>query len=105
MDIFDELRRGTARAQDENDLPDYLAERLLRIADQPGRYRQLGAQVADLAAQVGLYDTYAQTGYMGMGVNNVVLEGAIRRLEMASGASPQPPQGHDGPCRAEEDEC
>lgn len=89
MDIFDELRRATARAQDENDLPDFLAERLLRIADQPERYRHLGAQVADLAAQVGLYDTYGQTGYMGMGVNNVVLEGAIRRLETEALPSPR----------------
>lgn len=89
MDIFDELRRATARAQDENDLPDFLAERLLRIADQPECYRHLDAQVADLAAQVGLYDTYGQTGYMGMGVNNVVLEGAIRRLETEALSSPR----------------
>jgi hypothetical protein len=27
------------------------------------------------------YDTYGQTGYIGMGVSNGVLEGALRRLE------------------------
>ncbi|ADI85533.1 hypothetical protein KIP69_13500 [Geobacter sulfurreducens] len=87
MDIFEELRRAVARAREENDLPDFLAERLCRIADQPERYRRLAADIADLAGQVALYDTYGQTGYMGMGVNNAVLEGSIRRLEEA-GRSP-----------------
>ena len=33
--------------------------------------------------QVALYDTYGQTGYIGMGVSNDILEGTIRRLEQS----------------------
>ncbi len=88
MDIFEELRRAVARAREENDLPDFLAERLCRIAGQPERYRHLAADIADLTGQVALYDTYGQTGYMGMGVNNAVLEGSIRRLEEVATARP-----------------
>jgi len=29
-----------------------------------------------------LYDTYGQTGYIGMGVSNLILEAAIRRVEI-----------------------
>jgi len=29
-----------------------------------------------------LYDTYGQTGYIGMGVSNLILEMAIRRVEL-----------------------
>ena len=39
------------------------------------------AEIEALTEQVGLYDTYGQTGYIGMGVSNDILEGTIRRLE------------------------
>lgn len=81
MDVFEQLRRTTLQAQTENELPDFLAERLYAIAAQADRYRGHAGAIADLALQVAQYDTYAQTGYMGMGVNNAVLEGALRRIE------------------------
>lgn len=81
MDVFEQLKLATEQAQAENGLPDFLALQLLRITQQPDRYRQQAAQVGRLATMVEQYDTYAQTGYMGMGVNNAVLEGAIRRIE------------------------
>lgn len=83
MDVFEQLQQVTVQAQAENDLPDVLAARLLRIAAEPERYRSAAAAIADLALQVTQYDTYAQTGYMGMGVNNAVLDGAIKRIEGA----------------------
>lgn len=84
MDVFEQLKRVTAAAQTENDLPDFLADRLFRIAAQPDRYQAVVVAIADLVLQIGEYDTYAQTGYMGMGVNNAVLDGAIRRIEDAA---------------------
>jgi len=35
----------------------------------------------ELAEKVMNCDTYGQTGYLGMGVNNVILEKALSRLE------------------------
>jgi hypothetical protein len=93
MDSFEQLRQVTERAQTENELPDFLARQLVRIAEQADHYGQLADQVAQLAAMVEQYDTYAQTGYMGMGVNNAVLEGAIRRIEQQAGPMPIPVQG------------
>jgi len=80
MDPFVALCRATARAQEENDLPDFLAEQLFLIAARPEDFREEADAIADLACQVEQYDTYGQTGYLGMGVNNVILEGAIKRI-------------------------
>lgn len=93
MDVFDQLRRVTEQAQAENDLPDFLAERLFRIVERSELFDRYRGEVADLAQQVEQYDTYAQTGYMGMGVNNVILDGAIRRIEEKGGLMPMPVQG------------
>lgn len=88
MNVFEQLRLATLQAQAENELPDFLALQLARIAQQPDQYRQQADQVSLLVAMVEQYDTYAQTGYMGMGVNNAVLEGAIRRIEEKAGDEP-----------------
>lgn len=93
MDIFEQLSRVTAQARAENDLPDFLAARLCRIVQQREAFSGHTAEIADLAQQVEQYDTYAQTGYMGMGVNNVILEGALRRVEEKAGFMPIPDQG------------
>jgi hypothetical protein len=81
MDLFARLRHATEIAQQEAELPDFLARRIFAIADHPQSYPL--EVVGELVEQVSLYDTYAQTGYMGMGVNNTILEGTIRRLEAA----------------------
>jgi len=81
MDSFAELREATLRAQVECELPDFLAERLLAAASHPELYPDAGAEVRALLEMLPLYDTYGQTGYIGMGVSNGILEGAIRRLE------------------------
>jgi hypothetical protein len=81
MDYLTRLNMATARAQQEDDLPDSLAERIFAITDQLQSCRCLQDEVHELIEQVGLYDTYGQTGYIGMGVNNLILEGTICRLE------------------------
>ncbi|MGK2905306.1 MAG: GSU3529 family protein [Desulfuromonadales bacterium] len=72
---------ATAKARQQDDLPDYLAARIIAIADQMQNSRLLQDELDELIEQLGLYDTYGQTGYIGMGVNNLILEGTICRLE------------------------
>jgi len=81
MNLFAQLREATVRAQSERELPDFLAERLLAVADRPELYSQAEAEIRALLDMLPDYDTYGQTGYMGMGVSNAILEGALRRLE------------------------
>jgi len=81
MNLFMQLRAATVRAQAECELPDFLAERLLAVAEQPHRYPQAETEIRVLLDMLPDYDTYGQTGYIGMGVSNVILEGAVRRLE------------------------
>lgn len=80
-DIFEELREAVALAKAENELPDFLAQRSLCIADQSERYRHLEREIAELVAKLSLYDTYGQTGYLGMGVNDLILDEALKRIE------------------------
>jgi hypothetical protein len=81
MDLFALLRAATVRAQSECDLPDCLAQRVLAVADNPELYPQAEAEIRALLDMLPDYDTYGQTGYMGMGVSNIILDGALRRLE------------------------
>lgn len=81
VDILIRLKIATIRAQQEDELPDFLAARIFAIADRSQVRRTLQADVEELIEQVSLYDTYGQTGYIGMGVNNVILEATVRRLE------------------------
>ncbi len=81
MDYMTRLNMATARAQQEDDLPDSMAARIFAITDQLQNCHLLQDEVNELIEQVGLYDTYGQTGYIGMGVNNLILEGTICRLE------------------------
>ncbi len=80
-DLFTQLHEATVRAQAECELPDSLAERLLAVAGQPHRYPQAEGEIQMLLDMLPDYDTYGQTGYIGMGVSNGILEGALRRLE------------------------
>jgi len=82
MDLFAQLRQETLLAGRENDLPDFLAEQLLCIADNPHCYPDAHEDILKIVDMLPLYDTYGQTGYIGMGVSNLILEAAIERLEM-----------------------
>lgn len=67
MELFDRLRHVALQAQLEDDLPDALAARIFRIADDPDRYGHLTEEIRELITQVSLYDTFGQTGYIGWG--------------------------------------
>ncbi len=75
------LREATSEAQRHNDLPDYLAQRTVAIADRLAGREDVSEEIEDLIEQVRLYDTYGQTGYLGMGVNHLILEKTVARVE------------------------
>lgn len=81
MDILNRLQMAIITAQHEDDLPDFLAERIFAIAESLPCDSNLEGEVEELIEQLAIYDTYGQTGYIGMGVNNCILEGTICRLE------------------------
>ena len=81
MDLITRLNLATLTAQKEDDLPDFLAARIYAVAQQFTSSHDLQNEIAELIEQLSLYDTYGQTGYIGMGVNNYILEGTIVRLE------------------------
>ncbi|PLX80102.1 MAG: hypothetical protein C0616_09215 [Desulfuromonas sp.] len=82
IDLSQTLKAVTMRAQDQNDLPDYLASRIFAIADQLATSQTEPLSIDNLIEQVELYDTFGQTGYLGMGVNHTILEKTIRKIEV-----------------------
>jgi hypothetical protein len=52
-----------------------------RFCGLPTRFRGTEVELSEFVEKVRDYNTYGQTGYLGMGVNNVILEKAMRRLE------------------------
>ena len=80
MTVFDRLKRALETARAEQELPDFLArdiaEILLRRQDFDGQ----DAELDDLVEKIAQYDTYGQTGYLGMGVNNAILQKTLEKL-------------------------
>ena len=83
MEHLDKLHAATVLAQQVDDLPDFLAQRIFVMVYRLQGREVMRAEIEALTEQVGLYDTYGQTGYIGMGVSNDILEGTIRRLEQS----------------------
>ena len=81
MELAENLRKATRNAQNFDDLPNYLAERIFAITGLLPKVRHNPDEIRKLVEQVIEYDTYAQTGYLGMGVNHSILEGTISRIE------------------------
>jgi hypothetical protein len=81
MDLIGRLNAATMTAQQEDELPDFLAARVYAIAAKLGDSPVSQVDIEELIEQLSLYDTYGQTGYIGMGVNNYILEGTIVRIE------------------------
>jgi uncharacterized protein (DUF3084 family) len=80
MGVFERLRRAMEAAQADQELPDYLAREIAAILDRQEEFARREAALEELVEKVTLYDTYGQTGYLGMGVNNVILQKALHRL-------------------------
>ncbi len=82
METLDKLKSVTILAQEEEDLPDFLAERIFTIVELLQGTNMLQGEIQELYEQVAQYDTFGQTGYCGMGVDNLILEESIKRLEL-----------------------
>ncbi len=78
--IFAQLKAVMHTAQDEQELPDYLAEQVQFLIDHPDQFSARKQEIENLIDQITQYDTYGQTGYLGMGVNNVILGNTLKRL-------------------------
>ena len=81
MDLISRLNAATLTAQREDDLPDFLAVRVYAIAEQLAASPVFQVEIEELIEQLSLYDTYGQTGYIGMGGNHSILEGTLSRIE------------------------
>ena len=53
---------------------------LCRAAARPGLAAGREDELEKLVEKVTLYDTYGQTGYLGMGVNNTILQKALEKF-------------------------
>ncbi len=80
MSVFDELRRALEAARNEQDLPDFLSAQIELVIENREKFGGREGEIADLVEKVTLYDTYGQTGYLGMGVSNLILEKSLQRL-------------------------
>jgi hypothetical protein len=80
MTVFDRLKAAMETAQAEQDLPDYLALYILTILQRQQDFAGREDELEKLVEKVTLYDTYGQTGYLGMGVNNTILQKALEKF-------------------------
>ena len=80
MTVFDRSRSALEAAQTEQDLPDYLARDISAILQRQGDFVGREQELEELVEKVTLYDTYGQTGYLGMGVNNGILHTSLKNL-------------------------
>ena len=78
--IFTKLQEVMEAAQHEQELPDFLANQIQYILDHQEQFSSRKQEIEHLIEQVACYDTYGQTGYLGMGVNNVILGKTLQRL-------------------------
>jgi hypothetical protein len=78
--VFKRLAYVLDIAQKEQELPDYISERVKLILGNSCSFKDRTAEIEALADMIELYDTYAQTGYLGMGVNSAVIEKVLKRL-------------------------
>jgi len=62
--------------QAEQDLPDYLSRDFLMKLRRPQDFAGRDDELEKLVEKVTLYDTYGQTGYLVMRVNNTILQKA-----------------------------
>ena len=84
MSIFERLETALHQAREEQDLPDYLALDVERILLQRDKLDKRTKELEELTRMLELYDTYGQTGYLGMGVDSAILQGALKKLHTES---------------------
>ncbi len=78
--IFTKLQEVMEAAQHEQELPDFLAHQIQFVIDHQEQFSNRRQEIEHLIEQVTHYDTYGQAGYLGMGVNNIILGKTLQRL-------------------------
>jgi len=80
MNTFGRLHTTLETARTEQDLPDFLAQDIATILRRRADFAEREAEIERLIEMLELYDLYGQTGYLGMGVDSAILQGAIDKL-------------------------
>ncbi len=80
MDQIEELLRVTRVAREQQELPDFIAHRINELINRQELCSVPRVALAELIDQIAEYDTYGQTGYLGMGVNHVILGATLDRI-------------------------
>jgi hypothetical protein len=62
-------------------------KKIMYIVEHPDMYKEFEDEIHELTRQVSIYDTYAQTGYLGMGVCSIILGKTMQRLLERAAAS------------------
>ncbi|MFO7765274.1 MAG: hypothetical protein R6V33_02440 [Pelovirga sp.] len=80
MEQIEQLRKVTRTAREQQDLPDFIAHRIDELLNCLEVCTLSRVELAELIDQIADYDTYGQTGYLGMGVNHVILGATLDRI-------------------------
>jgi hypothetical protein len=80
MDKFEKLKSTLIEAQETQDLPDYISELVEEIINLRNEFESSMNEIDNLTEKIQLYDTYGQTGYLGMGVDSAILEKTLKRM-------------------------
>ncbi len=78
--LFRELETAVEAKRDEGELPGYMAEELLAVARDPGRYGGEEGLVAELLEEVREFSVYADTGCCKFGFDHEDVGRTLRRL-------------------------
>ncbi|MBB5021580.1 GSU3529 family protein [Desulfurispira natronophila] len=69
MSLDTQLKTALRQAQNDRDFPDFLAVHVEEVIDHMDKYLPRSADHIELLIeQIDLYETYAQTGYLGRGM-------------------------------------
>lgn len=80
MDQIEQLQLITRIAREQQDLPDFIVGRINDLVSRLDISSVPRVDLAELIGQIADYDTYGQTGYLGMGVNHVILSATLDRI-------------------------
>ncbi len=80
MNVFERLKTAVETAQGEQDLPDFIAQDIQAILQRRADFAEREPELEELIEMLEIYDVYGQTGYLGMGVDSAILQGAIEKL-------------------------
>ncbi len=61
-EILEQIRKATMKAQVEDDLPDFLADAIFPICDQPQSYEHFTLPLMELLMQVSDFNLYSEAG-------------------------------------------